>query len=139
MKINLLLILLMHMSSPDTGKITIEVKGIENPKGAVLVYLYREENGFPASPDKAWKKAAIPLAGTTCIFSFADIPYGTYAVSIVHDENNNGLLDTTFLGIPKEGVGTSNNAKGNFGPPKYSDATFAHRATETKLEIRTSY
>ena len=39
-----------------------------------------------------------------------DIPPGTYAVKIHIDENENGELDTNFLGIPKEQYGISNNA-----------------------------
>ena len=38
-----------------------------------------------------------------------DIPPGTYAVKIHIDENENGELDTNFLGIPKEQYGISNN------------------------------
>jgi hypothetical protein len=34
-------------------------------------------------------------------------------------ENSNGKLDTNFVGIPREGVGASNDAKGHFGPPKF--------------------
>ena len=55
---------------------------------------------------------------------FDDLPEGEYAISIFHDENNNNELDTNFLGIPKEGLGASNDARGHFGPPKYKDVKF---------------
>ena len=38
-----------------------------------------------------------------------DIPPGTYAIKLHIDENENGELDTNFLGIPKEQYGISNN------------------------------
>ena len=38
-----------------------------------------------------------------------DIPPGTYAIKLHIDENENGELDTNFLGIPREQYGTSNN------------------------------
>jgi uncharacterized protein (DUF2141 family) len=38
-----------------------------------------------------------------------DIPPGTYAIKLHIDENENGKLDTNFLGIPKEQYGISNN------------------------------
>jgi len=47
-----------------------------------------------------------------------------YAVSVFHDENYNGKLDTNLLGIPREGVGASNDARGNFRPPKFGAAAF---------------
>ena len=56
--------------------------------------------------------------------TFEDIPEGTYAVSIFHDENDNGKMDTNFLGIPSEDYGCSNDASGFLGPPKWEDAKF---------------
>ena len=53
-----------------------------------------------------------------------DLPPGEYAISIYYDANGNGELDTNFIGIPKEPVALSNNAKAKFGPPKYKDAVF---------------
>ncbi|MDR1437149.1 MAG: DUF2141 domain-containing protein, partial [Candidatus Symbiothrix sp.] len=47
-----------------------------------------------------------------------------YAVSIFHDENDNGKLDTGVFGIPKERTGNSNNARGSYGPPKFDDCKF---------------
>ena len=52
------------------------------------------------------------------------IPKGVYAIACYHDENNNGKLDTNFFGIPTEGTGASNNAKGSLGPPKFQNAKF---------------
>ncbi len=58
------------------------------------------------------------------IVTFKNIPKGEYAVSFVHDENDNKKMDTNFFGIPKEDYGCSNNARGFMGPPKYEDAKF---------------
>jgi len=60
---------------------------------------------------------------------------GVYAVSAVYDENGNDKLDTGFLGIPKELVAFSNNAKGRFGPPKFDDSSFPLR-DDLAIEIR---
>ena len=40
------------------------------------------------------------------------------------DKDNDGELKSNWIGIPKEPVATSNNAKGSMGPPKYNDAKF---------------
>lgn len=55
---------------------------------------------------------------------FENLPSGEYAISLYHDENENNKLDTGWFGIPNEGYGCSNNAKGMMGPPKYEDAKF---------------
>jgi uncharacterized protein (DUF2141 family) len=53
-----------------------------------------------------------------------DLPAGNYAIASYHDENGNGKLDTNALGMPEEGYGFSNDARGTFGPPKFSEAVF---------------
>jgi uncharacterized protein (DUF2141 family) len=53
---------------------------------------------------------------------FEDIPPGTYALAVIHDENMNGKLDTNWLGIPKEGYGFSNAVKAMRGAPTRSEA-----------------
>ncbi|MFT4517814.1 MAG: hypothetical protein ACI9JM_000191 [Halioglobus sp.] len=49
---------------------------------------------------------------------------GDYAATIFYDRNGSGKLDTNFIGVPKEPLALSNNAKAKFSPPKYSDAVF---------------
>jgi uncharacterized protein (DUF2141 family) len=85
----------------------------------------------------AHDKSTILNGHATC--QFENIPSGTYAVSVFHDENSNGKLDTNFLGIPREGVGASNNAKGHLGPPKFSAAAFHHSGSRTALKITVKY
>ena len=66
----------------------------------------------------------MPIDDHTCRYTFKNIPKGVYAISLFHDENDNGTMDTNFVGIPKEAYGCSNNAKGFMGPPKWQDAKF---------------
>ncbi|SFV55444.1 hypothetical protein MNB_SUP05-5-361 [hydrothermal vent metagenome] len=53
-----------------------------------------------------------------------NVKAGTYAISILHDENNNHKLDTNFFGIPYEGYGFSNNIIGYFGKPNFKEVSF---------------
>ncbi|MBK7290922.1 MAG: DUF2141 domain-containing protein [Chitinophagaceae bacterium] len=41
------------------------------------------------------------------------------SIAILHDENDDGKMNSNFLGLPKEGYGFSNNVMGNFGPPLF--------------------
>jgi len=59
---------------------------------------------------------------------FPGVAAGTYAVSAFHDENSNGKLDRNFMGIPREGVGASNNAKGHLGHRSSMRRRFAFQA-----------
>jgi uncharacterized protein (DUF2141 family) len=50
----------------------------------------------------------LKLDGNEAVLRFT-LPAGTYAVQVMHDENDNGKLDSKFMGIPTEGYGFSNN------------------------------
>jgi uncharacterized protein (DUF2141 family) len=108
---------------PD-GVIRVEIAGLRNDKGQVLCALFSSPSDFPKKMDKAIAHATSGIANKHAVCEFRAVASGTYAISVVHDENSNGKLDTSFLGIPREGVGASNDAKGHFGPPKFDAAAF---------------
>lgn len=54
---------------------------------------------------------------------FSDVPPGIYGISVIHDRNDNGELDTNIFGIPGEGFAFGNNAMGMFGPPSFEKAS----------------
>ena len=119
--------------------IRVEIDGLHSDRGQVLCGLFSSAADFPKNPEKAvaHDKSNILNGHATC--QFESIPSGTYAVAVFHDENSNGKLDTNILGIPREGVGASNNAKGHMGPPKFSAAAFLHSASRTVLKITLNY
>jgi uncharacterized protein (DUF2141 family) len=71
---------------------------------------------------KAFRRAETKPRGGRATCTFPGLPAGTYAIGLLHDENDNGKMDTNFVGLPKEGYGASNDAKATFGPPKFKDA-----------------
>ncbi len=142
MKTSILLSALSLMflySNAQVGDISITVSSLKNGSGSVLIYLYQNEAGFPTEPDRALLNAKAVIKENTCSYSFSDLPFGNYAISIVHDENGNNKLDTNFMGIPKEGIAASKNATGSFGPPKFKDAVFKHQNNQTKISIAPAY
>ncbi len=121
------------------GTISVTATGLRSDDGKVLVYLYGSKKGFPTKPAKAVRKKTASIKDGRAHVSLGDVPHGTYAVSVIHDEDGDGKLDTNWLGIPKEGVGVSMNAKGKAGPPKYEDAKFVLDGAEKKLKIKIRY
>ncbi len=109
----------------NTG-LQLQVSNIRSAKGQMMVAVYDSKATFLG--DQVVKGIITPVtrAGQMTI-RIGDLPFGTYAISIFHDVNGNGKLDTNFLGIPKEPYGFSNNAKGHFGPPHYDKARFEYR------------
>jgi uncharacterized protein (DUF2141 family) len=47
--------------------------------------------------------------------------------------------DKNFFGIPQEGYGFSNNARGSMGPPAFDKAAFQHVAGAQVLHLSVAY
>lgn len=122
-----------------TGSIAIKVSGLKNNKGQLGILLFTNPEGFPSEWQKSFKNVLIPISGDLATYTFTDLPYGKYAISVMHDENVNKKLDTNMFGIPKEGYGVSNNAKGTMGPPKFQDAHFLLDKSAVSVAIKLNY
>jgi uncharacterized protein (DUF2141 family) len=119
--------------------IHVEIVGIHNDRGRVLCSLFSSAADFPKKTDRAVARAASDISHGQASCEFPGTAPGTYAVSVFHDENSNGKMDANFLGIPREGVGASNNAKGHFGPPKFEAAAFQFSGGRLDIKITISY
>lgn len=110
-----------NLFSNAQNNIEVEIDNFSSNKGKALVALYNSETTFLK---KELKGEIVPIQNNKVLLIFKDLPDGTYAVSVVHDEDENNELTTNFIGIPKESYGSSNNAPSKFGPPKWKDARF---------------
>jgi len=129
-----------HVQSASAENlIHVEVTGLRSDKGQALCALYSSADGFPTKPEKALAKTKSTITSHTASCDFPGVANGTYAVSVVHDENSNGNLDRNFIGMPKEGVGASNNAKGHLGPPRFDVAKFSFSGSRLDLQIAITY
>ena len=118
----------------QSGKIIVDVSGIEKIEGQLALGLYNNAKDFPQQ-NKAYMGVFLEITSKNLQNVFADIPKGEYALAIFHDINCNKKLDKNFLGIPKEDYAFSNNAKGSFGPPDFAAAKFSLDSTIT-IEIK---
>lgn len=119
---------------------TISLTSLRNSKGHVLVSLFRDGTGYPDQPAKAFRKEKLVIIEKKATLHLEDIPAGTYAIAILHDENDDLKMNTNWIGIPKEGYGFSNNVMGTFGPPTFQKASFRFEAQKpVTITIRTRY
>ncbi len=125
--------------TPAENVIHVEISGLRNDKGQVLCALFSSADAFPKKADKAVARLTVKIAERQATCDFSGVAAGTYAVSVVHDENSNGKLDTNFIGVPREGVGASNDAKGHMGPPKFGAASFRYQSGRLELKIHVNY
>jgi len=120
--------------------IHVKVLNIRNSSGTVDCALFESPGGFPREfLLSATNVMIIKVRRTEARCDFEDIPPGTYALAVIHDENMNGKLDTNWVGIPKEGYGFSNDVKALLGVPPFSAASFQYDGGTLDLTISLHY
>ena len=108
--------------------LTVDVSGLRNFKGRVVLMLWADSEHNSSFPDPSrvqfrderpgdlpcdFTEAALcrrtieSLQNLTVTYTFRDIPQGDYAAFVFHDENGNGILDTGLFHRPLEGRGYS--------------------------------
>jgi len=100
--------------------ITINVTNIQSNKGNIRIGLYKSEQDFLK---KIHKSISTKASEDGVQVTFKNLEPGEYAISLYHDKDNNNKLNT-FLKIPTEPYGVSNNKKERFGPPQWKNARF---------------
>ncbi len=122
-----------HAQQTNHASIKITVAGLKSDDGNVRISVFNTEQN--------WLKehvytTTVPISNKKCEWIIENVPYGDYAVSVYHDENANGEMDTGFMRIPKEPIGFSNNAKASFGPPKWSDAKLSIISPSVEITVK---
>ena len=113
-------------ASADETSLRLELSGLDGAAGNVHIAVYDNPDDWLGENTVTASVVDIEAARDgELVVAELSLPPGNYAISIFYDKNNNGELDSNFIGIPKEPVALSNNAKAKFGPPKYKDAVFA--------------
>lgn len=105
------------------AELSITFADVNDKGGQIMAQVFDSEEAFGGG-ERAVAQFVLPAAPGNVTLATDALADGTYAVRVMHDENDNGKLDTNLVGMPREPWGTSNDARGNFGPPKWDDASF---------------
>jgi uncharacterized protein (DUF2141 family) len=114
----------------EGNTLTIKFSNLKNG-GSIQLELLNEKN-------KSIKKIEKLVENNTCIITLKEIKNGKYAVQYYHDENNNKKMDLGAYGIPQEGYGFSNNARGIMSAPKFEKQLFEINKDIT-ITLKTKY
>jgi uncharacterized protein (DUF2141 family) len=123
-------------ASDATGTLTVHVSGFKNAKGHAIINLFREGQDVMKLKE-AYRRATSKIENGEATFSFIDLPFGNYAVSVFHDLNDNGELDHK-MGFPAEPLAFSNGFHLSMfsGLPSFEKLKFPFRQDTGVLEIR---
>ena len=125
------------IAESSAGEIVLNIRNVRSNQGFLLAALHNSDKSFPDKPGALMYLKVKAKTGRMQLRFSVETP-GKYAISMFHDENNNGILDT-FAGIPTEGYGFSNNARGDFGPPRFSQALLSIDGGEIVQFIELTY
>jgi uncharacterized protein (DUF2141 family) len=123
------------VASESTGNLIVNISGFPSSDGFAMVALNNSEESYKGGENEAIAKIKTRVIDQKAQVIFENLPYGSYGVSLYHDENGNGKMDKNVMGIPKEAYGFSNNAKGFFGKPSYKDVVFQLNSAEKQITI----
>lgn len=127
-------------AQPSWPGIHVEILEIKNSRGKIACALFESAEGFPSRfLHHATDIVLTEIRNTRARCNFVEIPQGTYALAVIHDENMNGELDTNWLGVPKEGYGFSNDVKIRGGAPSFDAAGFRYEGQTMEMTITLNY
>ena len=105
--ISLLLLFLFATIGFSQTTLTVNVKGLKNNKGQVILLLFKKGHDFGIK-EKAFKQfKQQQIENNKTSFVIADLEKGEYAYLVYHDSDKNEKFATNWLGMPKEGIGKS--------------------------------
>ena len=121
--------------TPNVGSIIVPIKNLQNfGKGQLMVLLYKKMKRVEVNGNPFYRGVIKQVTGPKITVTFKGVPYGEYAVAVMHDMDKDMEMDTNFFGIPDEDLGISNNVKGGpLGGPKWNGAKFEHNKAENRI------
>jgi len=117
------------------GTLVVMANGFKSGGGQFIMNVFVSKAGYPLDSSKALRKVIGEVTHETMEISVESIPFGSYAVTVLHDADSSGKMTTGFLGMPKEAIGISNNPRSYFGTPDYEDAIFTFKEDKMTISI----
>ena len=127
----------MSLTCQAQGTIEVTVSDVESDDGKIIFMLFDGEDGFPSEKEKAYKRIKVNAKEGQIPYTFRDLPFGTYALSVAHDENDNDEIDKNFVGFPKERIGASNQTR--FGKPSFKKSKFTLSENQKSVVINMEF
>ena len=121
------------------ASLDVTVEGVRNGKGLITFTLYADNRKkFLAKGASMARFRVDAKAGITqgCVPLPAP---GAYLLAVFHDENSDHVLNRSFIGLPKEGFGFSNNAPALVGLPSFDAVRFVAKPGKTPMRIKLHY
>jgi len=127
-------------AAPDSNfDVRVAVTELRSSEGVVRACMTPHPTRFPSCRDDPAAYSLVVPASEAASLQFVGVRPGTYAIALLHDENDNGKADRALGMVPREGFGFSHDAPVHLGPPDFADAAFAVGQASVRQTIRMRY
>jgi len=124
--------------SGQKAVLKVGIYNIKEGTGQISVGFYSSEEEWPYEPKYSYAIDKKGRQGESVWLEILDMEPGTYALSVLDDENRSGGMEY-FCGIPREGWGFSNNPPVlRLTAPSFKQCEFILKDT-TMIEVRMNY
>jgi len=129
--------------SAHAEKVLLKVKvnkvpASTDPDAQIFLSVFKSADGFPDDEDLMYQKVTVtPVQGSTIVP--VSLEPGVYAITLFHDVDGDGKMNTKGFGIPAEPFGFSNDPTIYFGAPSFKECAFRvpNRASEIVINLKT--
>ena len=119
-------------SQDNLQTIKVSVDNVNNDLGKVIFSLHSQDTFMTK---ESLQRAEGEIVNNKVEVVFENVVSGTYAIMVLHDENENYKMDFDNDGMPIESYGMSNNPL-SYGPPQFIDAKFDVLEEDLEFKIR---
>jgi uncharacterized protein (DUF2141 family) len=121
------------------ASVLVRVNGVRSSRGFVVATLYGDQpDDFLKKGKRLARERVAARTGQVDVCVLAPGP-GIYALAVFHDENGDMKLDRSWLGLPSEGYGLSNNPPPAWRWPRHSDSAFRVAGERVILDVDLRY
>jgi uncharacterized protein (DUF2141 family) len=121
----------------QNSAIKLHLKGLRRQdQGILLICLFQSEKGFPEDGSKAYRIFKISPSEE---ITLDNIPRGKYALSLLHDLDQNGEMSYNLIGIPKDGFSSSPDGGPSLKKASFKSAAFQHGNVVSQLQLKVHY
>lgn len=134
-----LFVLLFAALSINAQTLTVEISNIRNNKGKIILSVFIDNDSFrkeEALFSNNYYKGDLKTDKMICKIPLKQGPYG---ITILDDENSDGEMEFSFIGIPKEGYGFSNFYHKGITKPQFEDFDFLIREKDKIVQVELKY
>jgi uncharacterized protein (DUF2141 family) len=121
------------------ASVLVRVNGVRSSQGFVVAVLYGDQpDDFLKTGKRLARERVAARPGQVEVCVRAPGP-GVYALAVFHDENGDMKLGRSWLGLPSEGYGLSNNPPPGWRWPRHADSAFKLAGEQVILHVDLRY